>query len=213
MYVLARVATGHVANSRHILSAMKRPAGSGPAARSSSELDAWLATLHAQAALASDAAVQVHDLEQQYGRADRALYRAHPQDWKLQPSVERRRVVICLSWQPRTPQAVPASMTQQRNDKARTQGLVRPPALTQRSVPCVSWAARALEIVEQAAKTFVEVHLHALREEFGQQLVCVCVCVRFGSHSTLVLNCRFLNSTFFHAQDLRSSVKLSGALF
>ena len=180
VYVLVRVATRHIAHSRHILPAMKRPASSGPAARSSSELNAWLATLHAQAASASDEAVQVHYLGQQYGRADRALYRAHPQDWKLQPGVERRRVVVCFSWQPRTSQAVPASMThsvpaitKQRNDHARARPLVRPVALTHRSVACVSWAARALEIVEQAAKTFVEVLAHALRKEFGLQLDCV----------------------------------------
>ena len=125
VYVLVRVATRHIAHSRHILPAMKRPASSGPAARSSSGLDAWLATLHAQAASASDEAVQVHYLGQQYGRADRALYRARPQYWKLQPGVERRRVVVRFSWQPRTPQAAPASMTQQRNDDARLRGLTR----------------------------------------------------------------------------------------
>ena len=120
---------------------MRRTAG--PAVRSSSsELDAWLATLHAQAALACDERVQVHYLGQQCRRADRALYRVHPQDWKLQPGVGRYRVVVCFSWQPRIPQAVPASMTQagpaitkQRNDHARTRPLVRPPALAQRSVP------------------------------------------------------------------------------
>ena len=63
-------------------------------------------------------------------------------------------------------------MTQQRNDKVRTQGLVRPPALTQRSVPCVSWAVCALEIVEQAAKTFVQLHDPELRGEFGLVVHC-----------------------------------------
>ena len=117
--------------------------------------------------------MQVNYLGQQYGRADRALFRARPQDWKLQPGEPRCRVVVCFSWQPRIPQAVPASMTQQRNDKARTQGLVRPPALTQRSVPCVSWAVRALEIVEQAAKTFVQLHAPEFHKEFGLQVACV----------------------------------------
>ena len=216
VYVLVRVATWHIAHSRHILPGVKRPASSGPAARSSSELDAWLATLHAQAALASDEAVQVNYFGRQYGRADRALFRAGPQDWKLQPGEPRCRAVVCFSWQPRIPQAVPASMTQQRNDKARTLGaqavpasitcqrnddararaLTRPGALAALagSVPCVSWAACAFEIVEQAAKTVVEVHSQALREEFGQQLECVHALV-----FTVVLNCRFLNSTFFHA--------------
>ena len=168
MHVCLDACTRSSSNRARLIlgSAMKRPAGQP--VRSSSELDAWLATLHAQAASASDEAVQVHYLGQQYGRADHALYRAHPQDKKLLPGEPRCRDVVRFSWQPRTPQAVPASMTQKRNDDARLRGLTRP-----RSVPCVSWAARALEIVEQAAKTFVEVHSHALREQIGQQLDCV----------------------------------------
>ena len=145
VYGLARVATGHIAHSRHILPGMKRPASSGPAARSSSELDAWLATVYAQAALASDEAVKVNYLGRQYGRADRALFWARPQDWKLQPGEPRCRVVVCFSWQPRIPQAVPASMTQQRNDKARTLGAQAVPA----SITCQrndDARARALEL-------------------------------------------------------------------
>ena len=145
---------------------MKKPA--------SSDAEAWLAALHSAAATASGALVEFHYLEQQYERAGRALCRAHPQDWKLQPSEPRCHVVVCFRWQPRGSQAVPASMTHQRIDVARNRSLLRPPTFPKpRSLPCVSWAARALEIVEQAGKTFVEVYAHALQEQIGLQLDCV----------------------------------------
>ena len=123
----------------------------------SSDSEAWLAALHSAAAMASDAFVEVVYLGHLHGRRAQPLYRAHPHDWKLKPSERRDRVVVCFSWQPRGSQAGPA-ITKQSNDHARGRPLVRPPALTRRSVPCVSWAVRALEIVEHAAKTFVQLH-------------------------------------------------------
>ena len=155
MYVCMCACTCSSCNRAHqgsltqFLLAMKRPA--------SSDSEAWLAALHSAAATASDALVEVVYLGQLRGPSAQPLYRAHPHEWKLKPGERRNREVVCFSWQPRGSQAGPA-ITKQRNNHARARPLVRPAALTQRSVPCVSWAARALEIVERAAKTFVQLH-------------------------------------------------------
>ena len=135
----------------------------------------WLAALKAAAAAASeelstalDEEVDVQYLGQKYGPARRPMYRPDPRSWKTKAGERRDRVQVCFRWQLLGAQAVPASITWQRNDHARARALTRPGALAAlaRSVPCVSWAARALEIVEQAARTFVQVHAHALCEEF-----------------------------------------------
>ena len=139
----------------------------------SDESDSWLAALHSAGVFAGEEfstalneLVEVEYLGQKHGPASRPMYRPDPRSWKTKAGERRDRVQVCFRWQLLGAQAVPASIPCQRNDDARARALTRPGALAAlaRSVPCVSWAARALAIVEQAAGTFVQVHAHALCE-------------------------------------------------
>ena len=120
----------------------------------------WLPALKAAEAAASedlstalDEEVEVQYLGQKYGPARRHMDRSEPRSWKLKAGERKDHVQVCFRWQLLGAQAVPASITELRNDHARFRALVRP-----RSMPCRPWCARALQALENAANEFVGLH-------------------------------------------------------
>ena len=102
---------------------------------------------------ALDAEVEVQYLGQKYGPARRPMYRPEPPSGKLKAGERKDHVQVCIRWQLMGAQAVPASITEQRNRDAQAQALARP-----RSMPCCPWCARALQALESSANEFVGLH-------------------------------------------------------